>query len=61
MSNEKYTCIEESDMPDLLKEIFKKSQTDLKFRQLCIDDVGQAVFQLTGKKLPENAKLNFKE
>lgn len=53
--------ISEAELQQVLKIIFKKSQTDHDFRQRCLTNPAQVVFELTGKKLPKGAQLNFVE
>jgi len=51
----------EKELQQALQVLFKKAQTDAKFRALCLANPHQAIFELTGKKLPGNAKLKFTE
>jgi len=41
--------------------VFKLAQTDAGFRKLCLESPGDAICQITGKRLPEGAALSFTE
>lgn len=49
------------DMPKILAAIFKRSQTDREFRVLCLENPGEAVFEVSGKRLPPGSTLRFVE
>lgn len=53
--------ITEEEMKKALASVFKRAQTDVEFRRLCLDNPGGAIFQVTGKRLPEGAALSFAE
>jgi len=49
----------EEELKDAVKTIFKRSQTDLEFRKLCLSDPAAAIRKITGKSIPEGVKLKF--
>jgi hypothetical protein len=49
----------EEELKEAIKTIFKRSQTDLEFRKLCLSNPAEAVRKITGKSLPEGFKLQF--
>ena len=51
--------ITEEELKATLPKIFEKAQIDNEFRELCLNDPGKAVMDITGKVLPAGAKLNF--
>ena len=51
--------ITENELKRWLPEIFRRSQISNEFRQLCVKSPCQAVFKVSGKNLPEGAKLSF--
>ena len=51
--------IEEDELKKAIPEIFKRAQVSDEFRQLCLEDPGKAVFEVTGKRLPDGATLSF--
>ena len=51
--------ITENELKRWLPEIFRRAQVSHEFRQLCVENPCQAVFKVSGKKLPEGAKLSF--
>ena len=53
--------ISEDEMKTALTQVFKRAQTDFDFRKICLTNPGQAIFEITGKRLPEGASLNFNE
>lgn len=53
--------ITEAEMPKALTALFKRVQTDADFRNLCLQNPGQAIFEITGKRLPEGSTLSFAE
>lgn len=53
--------IAEDEMKKALVQVFKKAQTDSDFREICLKDPGMAIFEITGKRLPKGATLNFAE
>jgi hypothetical protein len=42
-----------------LQKIFKRAQTDVAFRTLCLIDPAEAIRQVTGKSLPADLKIQF--
>jgi hypothetical protein len=44
-----------------LREIFKRSQTDLEFRTLCLSDPNEALRLVTGKAVPPDINIRFAE
>jgi hypothetical protein len=46
-------------MPAALATLFKRAQTDPAFRDLCLQNPNQAIFEITGKRLPEGSTLSF--
>jgi len=56
---EESEVITEAEMPEALATLFKRVQTDADFRQLCLQNPGQAIFEITGKRLPEGSTLRF--
>lgn len=59
MKTEESTFITEAEMPNALSTLFKRVQTDADFRDLCLQNPGQAIFEITGKRLPEGSTLSF--
>jgi hypothetical protein len=55
----KQEIIDENELKQALKIIFQRAQVDGEFRQLCIENPGKAVYEVTGKRLPDGAKLSF--
>ena len=51
--------ITEAEMPMALTALFKRVQTDADFRNLCLQNPGQAIFEITGKRLPAGSTLSF--
>jgi hypothetical protein len=51
----------EAEMKKALAAVFKQSQTDAEFREICLKDPAEAIFQVTGKRLPEGSNLQFSE
>jgi hypothetical protein len=51
--------------PDELKTVmaalFKRAQTDADFRKLCLENPHEAIYQMSGKRVPADATLNFIE
>lgn len=58
MTNETEVLTEE-ELKEALKSLFKKSQTNMEFRRLCLDNPAEAIYRITGKALPEGMKLKF--
>ncbi len=48
-------------MQKALATVFKRSQTDVEFRNLCLNDPEQAIYEITGKKLPARSAIQFQE
>ena len=44
-----------------VQEIFRLSQTDPEFRALCLSDPNEAVRQITGKAVPPDIKIQFRD
>ena len=44
-----------------IKKIFKRCQTDLEFRKLCLTDPQSAFREITGIYLPEGYNIEFRE
>ena len=53
--------IEEDELKKAIPEIFKRAQVSNEFRQLCLESPGKAVFEVTGKRLPDGATLSFSD
>lgn len=51
--------ITEVEMPKALATLFKRAQTDADFRNLCLQNPGEAIYEITGKRLPEGSTLSF--
>lgn len=51
--------ITEAEMPKALAALFKRVQTDADFRNLCLQNPGEAIFEITGKRLPAGSTLSF--
>lgn len=45
----------------VLPSLFKRSQTDAEFRELCVKSPEEAVIEISGKKPPVGKKLQFIE
>jgi len=60
MANETEVLTEE-ELKEALKSLFKRSQTNMEFRKLCLSDPAEAIHRITGKALPEGFKLKFLE
>ncbi len=58
---EEAEVITEEEMKKALAALFKRSQTDAEFRDLCQEDPAAAIFEITGKRLPEGSNLKFTE
>ena len=44
-----------------IEQIVKRAQTDIQFRQLCLDNPNSAAQEVTGKDIPEGFALRFVE
>lgn len=44
-----------------VREIFKRSQTDLEFRALCLRNPHEALRLITGKAVPADLEIRFQE
>ena len=53
--------IQEDELKKAIPEIFKRAQVSSEFRQLCLENPGKAVFEVTGKTLPEGSTLSFSD
>ncbi|HIF71862.1 MAG: hypothetical protein QGI31_05725 [Dehalococcoidia bacterium] len=51
--------IDEDELKKALPDIFKRAQASDEFRQLCLESPEKAVFEVTGKRLPDGANLSF--
>jgi hypothetical protein len=51
--------ITEVEMPKALATLFKRVQTDADFRNLCLQNPSEAIYEITGKRLPEGSTLCF--
>jgi hypothetical protein len=51
--------IEEDELKKAIPELFKRAQVSNEFRQLCLENPGAAVLEVTGKRLPDGATLSF--
>jgi len=49
------------EIDEAIKKIFKRCQTDLEFRKLCLTDPQSAFREITRKNLPEGYKIEFRE
>jgi len=58
MANEAEVLTEE-ELKEALKSLFKRSQTNMEFRMLCLSNPAEAIRKITGKSLPEGFKLKF--
>ena len=51
--------------PEELKKaigaVFKQAQTDVEFRKLCLENPAEAVYRISGKRLPANSTLSFSD
>lgn len=56
---EESEIITEAEMPQALAALFKRVQTDAEFRTLCLQNPAEAVFVISGKRLPEGSTLSF--
>jgi hypothetical protein len=56
---EESEIITEAEMPKALATLFKRVQTDADFRSLCLHNPRKAIFEITGKRLPEGSTLSF--
>lgn len=53
--------IAEDELKVALAAVFKRAQTDLEFRSLCLENPAEAIFQVSGKRLPAGATMSFTE
>lgn len=51
----------QDEMRKIIETVFKRAQTDAEFRKLCLDSPGEAIYQISGKRLPVGATLSFTE
>ncbi len=51
----------EEEIKAALRELFKRSQTDWEFRQLCLSDPAAAIREISGKSLPEGFDLQLRD
>ena len=58
MANEAEVLTEE-ELKEALKSLFKRSQTNMEFRMLCLSNPAEAIRKITGKSIPEGFKLKF--
>ena len=53
--------ITEEELKEALAAVFKRAQTDAEFRALCLANPAEAIYEITGKRLPEGSQLSFAE
>ena len=58
---DKAEILTEEELKEAVKSIFKRSQTDMEFRKLCLSNPSEAVLKVCGKPLPEGVKIKFLE
>lgn len=51
----------EEEIKAAIRELFKRSQIDWEFRQLCLRDPAAAIREISGKSLPEGFDLQFRD
>lgn len=49
----------EEELKRAVQKVFKLSQTDAKFRQLCLSDPHEAIRRITGKSVANDVKIRF--
>jgi len=49
------------ELKSVMGELFKRAQTDAEFRKLCLENPAEAIFQMSGKRVPADATLSFIE
>jgi hypothetical protein len=49
----------EEELQRAVQRIFKLSQTDPKFRTLCLSNPNEAIRRITGKAVPQDIKIQF--
>lgn len=59
--NKEADVLTPQEMQTVLAALFKRSQTDAAFRTLCLENPGEAVFEVSGKRLPPGSTLRFAE
>ena len=53
--------ITSSEAEQAIERIVKRAQTDIQFRQLCLDNPNYAALEVTGNNIPEGFTLRFVE
>lgn len=51
----------EAEIKQAIKTIFKRSQTDIVFRRLCLTNPAAAIREISGKFLPDGFVIEFRE
>lgn len=51
----------EAEIKQAIKTIFKRSQTDIDFRRLCLTNPAAAIREITGKSIPDGFAVEFRE
>lgn len=51
----------DAEITKAVPKVFKRCQTDMEFRQLCLSDPAAAIEEVSGKRLPSNVVLRFAE
>jgi hypothetical protein len=49
------------ELKKVLAAIFRRSQTDAAFRTLCLKSPEEAVFEVSGRRLPLGSRMRFDE
>ena len=51
----------EDELKAAIRELFKRARTDWEFRQRCLADAAAAIREISGKALPADFVLQFKD
>ena len=51
----------EDELKRAVQRIFRLSQTDAKFRELCLSDPNEAIRRITGKAVARDVKIQFRD
>jgi hypothetical protein len=51
----------EEELDRAVRKIFKLSQTDPEFRTLCLGNPNEAIHRITGKAVPPDVKIQFRD
>lgn len=51
----------ENEFEKALAQLFRRSQTDLAFRELCLRDAEAALIEISGKRPPSGKKFMFSD